>query len=74
MKARTSPIAANRLLSLIAKIFNWAVKEELIQASPAIQIDRPGQESRARTQPDGSRDQDGMGGVRSARLSVRPPV
>jgi integrase len=44
VKARTSPIAANRLLSLIAKIFNWAVKEELIQASPAIQIDRPGQE------------------------------
>ena len=44
VKARTSPIAANRLLSLIAKIFNWAVKEELIQASPAIQIDRPGRE------------------------------
>ena len=45
VKARTSPIAANRLLSLIAKIFNWAVKEELIEASPAIQIDRPGQET-----------------------------
>ena len=45
VKARTSPIAANRLLSLIAKIFNWAVKEELIEASPAIQIDRPGQEA-----------------------------
>jgi integrase len=45
VKARTSPIAANRLLSLIGKIFNWAVKEELIQASPAIQIDRPGQET-----------------------------
>jgi integrase len=44
VKARTSPIAANRLLSLISKIFNWAVKEELIQASPAIQIDRPGLE------------------------------
>ena len=44
IKARTAPIAANRLLSVIAKIFTWAVKEELIQASPAIQIDRPGQE------------------------------
>ena len=44
VKARTSPIAANRLLSLISKIFNWAVKEELIEASPAMQIDRPGQE------------------------------
>src|SRR4029077_21170451 len=45
VKARTSPIAANRLLSLVGKIFNWAVKEELIQASPAIQIDRPGKET-----------------------------
>jgi integrase len=45
LKARTSPISANRLLSLIAKIFNWAVKEELIEASPAISIDRPGQET-----------------------------
>ena len=56
VKARTSPIAANRLLSLIAKIFNWAVKEELIEASPAIQIDRPGQEARARAESDGRRD------------------
>jgi integrase len=45
LKARTAPIAANRLLSLITKIFNWALKEELIEASPAMQIDRPGQET-----------------------------
>jgi integrase len=45
LKARTAPIAANRLLSLITKIFNWALKEELIEASPAMQIDRPGKET-----------------------------
>jgi integrase len=45
VKARTAPIAANRLLSIISKIFNWAVKEELVESSPAIQIDRPGKET-----------------------------
>ena len=38
-------MSANRLLSLISKIFNWAVKEELIEASPALQLDRPGVET-----------------------------
>ena len=45
VKARTAPIMANRLLSLITKIFNWAVKEELIESSPAMRIDYPGQET-----------------------------
>jgi integrase len=45
VKARTAPIAANRTLSLITKIFNWALKEELIDTSPASRIDRPGQET-----------------------------
>ena len=45
LKARTSPIAANRLVALIGKIFNWALKEELVESSPAIQIDRPGKET-----------------------------
>jgi hypothetical protein len=45
VKARTSPISANRVLSLITKIFNWALKEELIGASPAMQIDRPAKEA-----------------------------
>jgi integrase len=45
VKARTAPIMANRLLSLITKIFNWALKEELIESSPAMRIDRPGQET-----------------------------
>jgi len=45
VKARTAPVMANRLLSLITKIFNWALKEELIESSPAMRIDRPGQET-----------------------------
>ena len=43
-KARTAPIAANRLLSLISKIFAWALDEEIIQASPAVRLKRPGVE------------------------------
>lgn len=34
-KASTAPIAANRVLSLISKIFSWALDEEIIGASPA---------------------------------------
>jgi integrase len=45
VKARTAPVAANRLLSVISKVFNWAVKEELVESSPAIQLDRPGKET-----------------------------
>ena len=45
LKARTAPISANRLVALISKIFNRALKEELIETSPAIQIDRPGKET-----------------------------
>src|SRR6476620_11566597 len=43
-KARTSPIAANRLLSVISKIFSWALDEEIVGASPAVRIKRPGLE------------------------------
>jgi integrase len=43
-KARTSPISANRLLAIISKIFSWAVDEELVEASPAVRLKRPGQE------------------------------
>jgi integrase len=45
VKARSAPIAANRLLSLVSKIFNWALKEEYIEASPAMMIERPGKET-----------------------------
>jgi integrase len=43
-KARKAPIAANRLLSLISKIFAWALDEEIIQASPAVRLKRPAEE------------------------------
>ena len=43
-KARDGGIAANRLLALISKIFNWAVDEEIIEASPAMRLQRPGEE------------------------------
>ncbi len=43
-KARTAPIAANRLLSIISKIFSWALDEEIVGASPAVRIRRPGEE------------------------------
>jgi integrase len=43
-KARNAPIAANRLVSLISKIFAWALDEEIIQASPAVRLKRPGGE------------------------------
>jgi hypothetical protein len=39
-KARTSPIAANRLLALISKIFAWALDEDILGASPAVRLPR----------------------------------
>jgi integrase len=50
VKARTAKIAANRLKSLISKIFVWALKEEIIDANPATLLDPPGgkEESRDR--------------------------
>jgi integrase len=48
VKARTAPIMANRVKALISKIFTWAVKEELIAASPALSLDLPGGSERDR--------------------------
>ena len=42
VKARLAPISANRLKSLVSKIFTWALKEEIIEASPALSLDPPG--------------------------------
>ena len=41
VKVRTAPVAANRLLSVISKIFNWAVDEDIIDTSPAMRLKRP---------------------------------
>jgi integrase len=48
VKARSAPISANRLKSQISKIFTWALKEELITASPAVSLDAPGGQERDR--------------------------
>ena len=37
-KARTAPIAANRVHALIGAIFNWALVEEFIDASPVARL------------------------------------
>ena len=47
-KAQVAPIAANRLLSLISKIFTWALDEEIIGASPAIRLKREEESERER--------------------------
>ena len=50
VKARTAPIMANRIKALISKIFTWALKEEIIDASPALSLDSPGvEQERTRT-------------------------
>lgn len=43
-KARLSPIAANRLLALVSKLFAWALDEEIMTASPAMRLARYGEE------------------------------
>jgi integrase len=42
--ARDKPIAANRLLALMRKIFNWAVDEEIIVSSPIMRMTPPAKE------------------------------
>jgi hypothetical protein len=43
-KLQTSPVAANRLLALIHRVFRWAVREEIVAINVAADIDlnRPG--------------------------------
>ena len=38
-KHKASPVSANRLLALVRRIFRWAVREELIGANPAMDIE-----------------------------------
>jgi integrase len=41
---RGAPILANRVVSLLSRVFKFALDEELIEASPAVRVSRPGQE------------------------------
>jgi integrase len=43
-KHAQSPISANRLLALVRRILRWAVRDDLIAANPAADIDPPSQE------------------------------
>lgn len=47
-KAQDSPIAANRLLSFVKRIFRWAVEVDRIDADPAAAVPKPAEEG-ART-------------------------
>jgi integrase len=49
-KAQVAPIAANRLASLISKLFGWALDEaEVIEASPAVRLQRTEEHERERS-------------------------
>lgn len=43
-KAQDSPIAANRLLSFVKRVFRWAASQDYIDADPAAGVDKPGKE------------------------------
>lgn len=45
-KADTAPVAANRLLACVRKVFNFAIGRDLIGASPCLMVKAPTRESR----------------------------
>jgi integrase len=51
-KARNSPIEANRILTLIKQIFEWAIDEEILDVSPARRITPEEEPSRDRVLTD----------------------
>jgi integrase len=52
--AINGPIMANRVLAAVRKLFNWAIGRDIIEASPIVGIERPGEEkSRDRVLTDG---------------------
>jgi len=51
--ARGAPVAANRTQAVVTAIFNWAVEEDLLKASPALRIrKRAKEQARERTLDD----------------------
>lgn len=45
-RKRGGPIAANRTLAAITALFNWALSRDIIQATPATRVRKPGEETR----------------------------
>ena len=43
-KARTAPVTANRLFELIRRVFNFAVRRDILETSPCVQVKRPTKE------------------------------
>ena len=42
--ARGAPIAANRVLALVRKMWNWAISRDLVEHNPCNQVHAPGKE------------------------------
>jgi integrase len=43
--AARAPVQANRTLSVVSKLFNWAIDRDIIQTSPVVRIPKPGKET-----------------------------
>ena len=43
-KAQTAPVAANRVFSLVRRIFNFAIRRDIIEANPCAQVRKPSPE------------------------------
>lgn len=43
-KARTAPIAANRLFELLRRVFNFAIRRDILEANPCALVRKPGEE------------------------------
>ena len=42
--ARGAPIAANRVLALVRKLWNWAISHDYLEHNPCLQVQPPGKE------------------------------
>lgn len=40
-KAAHAPIAANRLLEVVRRLYNWALEQDLIESTPCVKVKRP---------------------------------
>jgi len=43
-KAQTAPAAANKVLGIIGRVFRFAVRREILEVSPALEVRKPGEE------------------------------
>ena len=43
-KAATAPVAANRLLEVVRRLYSWGLKQALVETTPCVNIDRPTEE------------------------------